>query len=131
MDELKPGPHTIVIHASTIPAAPGDWLASLSNEERKQCAIHRGFLAYFPDATAMVARHSVRSNEKHNPGEPVHWSRGKSTDHDDCIARHGAAIAADPTAQDDGQWEIVCRAWRAMAALQEWIERQHAQGVKL
>lgn len=109
----------------------GAWLASLSNSERKQAAMFRGLLAYFPDALAMVARHSVRSNEKHNPGQSVHWSREKSTDHDDCIIRHSAAIAADPLAQDDGQYEVVCRAWRALAALQVWIEEQHVKGVKL
>jgi hypothetical protein len=110
---------------------PGDWLASLTNSERKQAAMFRGLLAYFPDALAMVSRHSVRSNDKHNPGQPVHWAREKSTDHDDCIIRHSAAIAADPMAQDDGQYEVVCRAWRALAALQVWIEEQHAKGVKL
>lgn len=110
---------------------PGDLLARWTNSERKGAAMSRGLLAYFPDALAMVARHSVRSNEKHNPGQPVHWARGKSTDHEDCIIRHSTAIAADPLAMDDGQYEIVCRAWRALAALQVWIEEQTAKGVKL
>lgn len=108
---------------------PGDWLNSLSSAERKECALHRGFVAYFPDAMAIVARHSVRMNEKHNPGQPVHWSRGKSTDHDDCIMRHAANIANDEDSKDgDGAHHIVCRAWRAMAALQVWVEKHHAKG---
>ena len=109
--------------ASRRAAAAGDWLNSLSSAERKECALFRGFVAYFPDAMALVARHSVRMNEKHNPGEPVHWSRGKSSDHDDCIERHSANISNDPESKDgDGAYHIVCRAWRAMAALQEWAE---------
>jgi hypothetical protein len=105
-------------------AAAGSWLDSLTSAERKECAVSRGFMAYFPDAIALVARHSVRMNEKHNPGQPVHWSRGKSNDHDDCIGRHSLAIAVDPDSLDDGQPHMVCRAWRAMAALQEWAEKQ-------
>lgn len=105
-------------------ANPGAWLEGLTSKERKECAVSRGFFAYFPDAVALVARHSVRMNEKHNPGEPVHWARGKSADHEDCVGRHSIAIAIDPNSLDDGQPHIVCRAWRAMAALQEWAEKQ-------
>lgn len=103
---------------------PGAWLASLTSSERKEAAMSRGLLAYFPDALALVARHSVRANEKHNPGQPVHWAREKSKDHEDCIIRHSAAIAVDPDSLDDGQPHIVCRAWRALAALQLWAEAQ-------
>lgn len=103
---------------------PGAFINSLSSAERKEVALSRGLYAYFPDALALVARHSVRSNEKHNPGQPPHWSRGKSTDHEDCIGRHSLSIAIDPNSLDDGQPHIVCRAWRALAALQLWAEQQ-------
>ena len=103
---------------------PGAWLASLTSAERKEVAMSRGLLAYFPDALALVARHSVRANEKHNPGQPVRWARGKSMDHEDCIIRHSAAIAVDVESLDDGQPHVVCRAWRALAALQLWAEQQ-------
>jgi hypothetical protein len=109
----------------------GDWLNSLTSAERKECAVSSGLFAYFPDALAAVARHSVRANEKHNPGQPLHWSRAKSSDHGDCIGRHALAVAADPDARDDGQPEVVCRAWRALAALQLWIEAKHAKGEKV
>ncbi|HEX7060461.1 MAG TPA: hypothetical protein VF200_00720, partial [Woeseiaceae bacterium] len=94
---------------------PGDWLAGLTSEERKEVAVARGLFAYFPDALALIARHSVRSNEKHNPGQPVHWSREKSADHEDCIARHSIAVAIDPDSMDGDAPHIVCRAWRALA----------------
>lgn len=110
----------------------GAWLNSLNSQERKECAVSRGFMAYFPDALAMVARHSVRMNEKHNPGQPVHWAREKSSDQPDCEARHLIATSIDRNVQDaDGAYEMVCKAWRAMADLQEWIEEQHSKGVKL
>ena len=103
---------------------PGDWLNSLTSEERKEVAVSRGLMAYFPDALALIARHSVRSNEKHNPGQPVHWSREKSADHEDCIARHSLAVAVDQNSMDGDAPHIICRAWRALAALQLWAEQQ-------
>lgn len=108
---------------------PGDWLASLSSAERKECAVSRGFMAYFPDAIALVARHSVRMNEKHNPGQPVHWARAKSADQPDCEARHLIATSVNPDMQDaDGAYEIICKAWRAMADLQLWAEGKFSKG---
>lgn len=108
-------------------AKPGAFIDSLSSKERKEVALSRGLFAYFPDALALIARHSVRSNEKHNPGQPVHWAREKSSDHEDCIGRHSLSIAIDPNSLDDGQPHIVCRAWRALAALQVWAEKQRAE----
>lgn len=107
---------------------PGQWLASLTSEERKEVAVARGLFAYFPDALARIALHSVRSNEQHNPGQPVHWAREKSSDQEDCIARHSIAVAVDPASTDDGVPHVVCRAWRALAALQLWIENNYRKG---
>jgi len=112
-------------------AKPGDWLQSLTSAGRKEIAVSRGVFAYFPDALALVARHSVRANEKHNPGDPVHWARDKSTDHEDCIARHSFAVAVDPDSLDDDAPHIACRAWRSLAALQVWAEKRHGQGEKI
>lgn len=108
--------------------AVGVWLNSLSSDARKEVAVARGLFAYFPDALALVARHSVRSNEKHNPGQPVHWSREKSSDHEDCIARHSLSVAVNPDALDGDAPHIICRAWRALAALQVWVEAKHLKG---
>jgi len=107
----------------------GDWLQSLTSEERKEVAVSLGLYAYFPDALALIARHSVRSNKKHNPGQPVHWAREKSADHEDCIARHSIAVAVDPNSLDGGEPHIVCRAWRSLAALQLWVEGQREREV--
>ncbi len=131
MEDTHDGLPGIMVVPTPVSVKPGDWLMSLSNAERKECAVHRGLYAYFPDALAAIARHSYRSNEKHNPGQPLHWSREKSSDHNDCVGRHALAVAADPDALDDGQPEVICRAWRALAAAQLWIEAKHARGEKV
>lgn len=63
------------------------------SEERKNVPVFSGFYAYFPAAIAGGARHSKKGNDKHNPGQPLHHARSKSTDHPDCIARHSMDIA--------------------------------------
>src|SRR5690606_13137432 len=104
------------------------------SKERKEYPLYRGLFAYFPAALAAVARHSKRSNDKHNPGEPMHHARGKSTDHDDCILRHtmdlGDLLAAyerdqtlEPAVIDSILYEATARAWRSLASLQELCER--------
>lgn len=131
MEDTHDGLPGIMVVPTPVSVKPGDWLASLTSAERKEIAIERGLYAYFPDALAAVARHSVRSNAKHNPGQPVHWAREKSKDHGDCLARHHLAVAVDSDSLDDGQPHIIARAWRALADLQLWIEAKHARGEKV
>lgn len=69
----------------------------------------------------MVAHVSYKGNAKHNPGQSLHWSRGKSMDHEDCLARH--TIERD--ALDGDVLHAANRAWRAMAALQELLEKTY------
>lgn len=93
-------------------------LTTLTSAQRKEYPITTGVLDYFPDAIAMVAHVSYLGNQKHNPGQPLHWSRGKSTDHEDCILRH--TIERDVV--EDNVLHAANRAWRALAALQEMLE---------
>lgn len=91
------------------------------SQERKDAPVYSGVMAYFPLAMIEIARLSKAGNDKHNPGEPLHWARGKSTDHADCIARHLLEHGTiDP---DDGFSHTVKVAWRALALLQEELER--------
>lgn len=83
----------------------------------------RGLLDYFPDALADVARLSMIGNEKHNPGEPMHWSRDKSDDHADCIVRH---LADRGTFDTDRVLHDTKVAWRSLAMLQTTLERIRA-----
>jgi hypothetical protein len=86
---------------------------------RKQTPMFAGLLNYFPDALAAVAHCSYVGNEQHNPGQPLHWAREKSTDHADCIVRH---LTESGTVDDDGVRHSAKLAWRALALLQIEIE---------
>jgi hypothetical protein len=89
------------------------------SDARKGIPLARGCFDYFPAALAAVAELSRIGNEKHNPGEDIHWARGKSGDHADCILRHLADRGAIDT---DGLSHSVKVAWRALALLQEELE---------
>jgi hypothetical protein len=93
------------------------------SNERKDVPLARGVLDYFPAALAEVARLSHEGNKKHNPGEDLHWARGKSTDHADCIMRH---LAERGTIDTDGITHSAKVAWRALALLQEELEARGA-----
>ena len=94
-----------------------------SSEERKRIPLFSGVLNYFPLALAAVARVSQQGNDKHNPGEPIHWARGKSDDHADCIARHLIDVdTLDPSTNEYG--DAAALAWRALALLQLLEEKR-------
>ena len=89
------------------------------DKERKVIPIATGCLDYFPDALLEVAILSRIGNEQHNPGEPLHWARGKSTDHGNSLLRH----FLDRGKRDkDGVRHRAKVAWRALADLQTEIE---------
>ena len=88
-------------------------------KERKATPIYSGVVKYFPLALAEVARVSKAGNDQHNPGQPLHWDKSKSTDHLDCIMRH---IADAGTMDNDGQRHTAKVAWRALAALEMELE---------
>lgn len=87
---------------------------------RKATPLFSGCIAYFPDALAAVARLSKAGNDKHNPGEPLHWAKGKSGDHADCLVRH--LLEHGKPDPDTGFSHTVAVAWRALALLQTEIE---------
>ena len=109
---------------------------------RKKYPVFRGCIAYFAAALAGVARVSMAANERHNPGESMHHSRGKSNDHADCIVRHLMDVAdfqaaieraeIPRTTGDIGEYRERCAAlldeadrlsWRALALSQELHEK--------
>ena len=91
---------------------------------RKQQPVYSGVMAYFPDALLAVAHCSWVGNEQHNPGEPVHWARGKSMDQEDALVRHLLSAGALDT---DGVRHSAKVAWRALAMLQLEIERERGK----
>lgn len=88
---------------------------------RKATPLAEGVLWYFPNALAAVAAVSKAGNDQHNPGQPMHHARGKSTDHADCLIRH---LIDAGTIDTDGQRHSAKVAWRALALLQEELERE-------
>lgn len=95
-----------------------------SHEERKATPIYSGFVKYFPLAIAEVARLSKAGNDQHNPGQPLHWAKDKSKDHEDCIMRHLTDHAAGVLVDTDGINHLTKVAWRAMAALEIFLENR-------
>lgn len=93
------------------------------SDYRKAAPMYSGLLAYFPDALEQVARLSKIGNDKHNPGEPLHWAKGKSNDHKDCIIRH--LKDAGEIDSETGLLHDVSVAWRALANLQTIIEENN------
>ena len=88
--------------------------------ERKERPLARGVLDYFPDALAAIAHVSYVGNEQHNPGQPMHWARDKSSDHADCLLRH---LADRGDMDNDGLRHTAKAAWRALALLQVELEK--------
>lgn len=92
----------------------------VDSEKRKAIPLATGCLDYFPAALAAVAELSKAGNDQHNPGEPMHHARGKSSDHADCIMRH--LVDRGTIDPKDGIRHSVKVAWRALALLQEELE---------
>lgn len=91
---------------------------------RKEVPIASGVMDYFPDALAAIARLSMKANARHNPGEPLHWSQGKSNDHDDAAMRH--FLERGKIDAEWGESHTVEYAWRALARLQTEIQAERA-----
>lgn len=89
------------------------------NDMRKALPVASGVLDYFPDALIAVAEISFVGNQKHNPGQPLHWARDKSTDEADCLVRH---FLDRGTIDTDGVRHSAKVAWRALALLQKELE---------
>ena len=91
---------------------------------RKKIPVFSGVVKYFPDALVAVAKVSQAGNDQHNPGQPLHWSRGKSDDHHDTLLRH---LIDSGTIDSDGHRHSAKVAWRALAILQLEIEADAAK----
>lgn len=114
-DSLK-----IVEHPDPTIVRPPNRLIEADSATRKRYPMATGLLDYFPDALAAVSEVSFKGNQKHNPGEPMHHARGKSMDHPDCIMRH----LTERGGFDGDIRHSAALAWRALALLQEELERE-------
>lgn len=110
MPDAKVGIGGAPTRATTLP---------VEGAERKKFPVASGLLDYFPDALAAISNVSYRGNEQHNPGEPLHWAREKSTDEADTMQRH---FLQRGTIDTDGIRHSAKMCWRALALLQKEIE---------
>jgi hypothetical protein len=90
---------------------------------RKALPLCTGCLDYFPDALAEVAELSRIGNDQHNAGQPLHWSKHKSSDHGDCLLRHQIDRGTRDTDKVRHSTKV---AWRSLAQLQIEIEAERA-----
>lgn len=114
MADAKIGPGGAPTRATTLPEGAAD---------RKRFPVASGVLDYFPDALVAISEVSYRGNQQHNPGQPLHWARSKSTDQDDTIIRH---FMQRGTRDTDGIRHSAKMCWRALALLQLEIEAEQA-----
>lgn len=110
--EIEPLPEPENLKAMTLPTDP---------QARKNIPLARGLLDYFPDALLAVAELSRIGNEQHNPGQPLHWAKEKSTDEPDALMRH---LIQRGTVDTDGVRHSAKVAWRALALLQREIDAE-------
>lgn len=92
--------------------------------KRKAIPLYEFLTGYFPDAIVELVRVSVEGNKQHNPGERLHWARGKSMDQLNTAMRHifdhGAGIRYD----QDGTMHLAKAAWRLLAEIQLLCEKE-------
>lgn len=91
------------------------------NNQREDYPLFDGCFAYFPAALLEVSRWSKVGNDKHNPGEKLHWAREKSQDHQNKILRH---LLDYDQVEENGFIEAVPLAWRALALCQTELEKR-------
>ena len=114
--------------ATTVAATSRPQLFPESAQGRKDHPVFTGVLMYFPDAIAAVAAVSKAGNDQHNPGQPLHWAREKSTDQTDTATRHMMDHGVGFTKDMDGQYHLAKAAWRILAELQLTIEKDKREG---
>jgi len=105
---------------------------STDSATRKLMPVASGVLKYFPDALLCLSWISRAGNDKHNPGQPLHWAKEKSTDEPDCEVRHMLdhfrGEKADPGLEPLGELgHLASKAWRALAHLQRACDAERAR----
>lgn len=98
---------------------------NLTAEERKEIPVYSGFIKYFPRAILSVARLSKIANDQHNPGEPLHWNKEKSTDEPDAMMRHLIDDIISEEIDTDGIKHLTKVSWRALAMLERRLEKEY------
>jgi len=94
---------------------------------RKALPLYSFYTEYFPLAQIELVKVAVAGNVQHNPGEPLHWARGKSMDQLNTAFRHlvdhgmGETFDEDPTIDALTGFKVMHlakAAWRILAEIQ-------------
>lgn len=96
-------------------------------QARKDLPLWDFMFKYFPDAWLAVVKVAVAGNNQHNPGEPLHWAREKSTDQLNTAFRHQFDYGTGTKVDVDGCHHLAKAVWRLMAQLQLDIEAERKQ----
>lgn len=94
--------------------------------DRKATPVFSGVLAYFPDALKEVSKCSLAGQKQHNQGDKLYWDKDKSNDNADALVRHLIDHSVNPI-DDDGVLHLSKVAWRALAVLQIYLEKQNGK----
>lgn len=102
----------------------GNYTVGLPTDDkaRKRLQLWTFMFNYFPDAWLAVVNVAVAGNEQHNPGQPLHWAREKSTDQMNTAFRHQWDYGRGVKKDTDDQYHLAKAIWRLMAQLQLDIE---------
>lgn len=91
---------------------------------RKKWQIWTFLTEYFPDAFLATVDVAIKGNDQHNPGETLHWARGKSTDQMNTALRHIWDHTTLTPKDNDGAYHLAKAIWRLSAELQLVIEKE-------
>lgn len=97
------------------------------DKARKRLKLWTFLIDYFPDTFLALVEVAVTGNEQHNPGQPLHWAREKSTDQMNTAFRHQFDYGRGVKKDTDGQWHLAKAIWRLSAQLQLDIEEERRQ----
>lgn len=89
--------------------------------DRKATPVYSGVLKYFPNALKEVSKCSLAGQKQHNQGDELYWDKSKSFDNEDALVRHLIDHGSNPL-DDDGTLHLAKVAWRALAALEIYLE---------
>lgn len=96
-------------------------------DARKAIPLYTFLTGYFPLAIIEMTKVAVEGNKQHNPGEPLHWARGKSMNQLDTAMRHQFDHGMGKVYDTDGCMHLAKAMWRLGAEIQ-LIKEREAQG---
>lgn len=117
--------HTQGVHYDIISGTESAYVRKMPETDRKKMPVYTGVMKYFPNALKYVSKISQAGNDQHHPEKPLHWDKSKSFDHTDALARHLIDHSQEPI-DDDGMLHLGKVAWRALAALEMYLDEDNS-----